>query len=330
MVRFSAIIPVFNRPDEVRELLESLTRQTFTNFEVVIVEDGSTIPCKEVVSDFEGKLNLKYFFKSNTGPGDTRNFGASKASGNFFVFFDSDCIIPSHYFENVIEFSENFPVECFGGPDKAHKSFTDVQKAINYSMTSLFTTGGIRGGGNYVKKFHPRSFNMGFSKKVFSLTGGFSGMRFGEDIDLSLRIEKEGLKCFLINDAFVYHKRRTDFKKFFKQIYNSGIARINLYLRHPESLKLTHFFPTVFVLFFCSSIILGIWDKIFLLPLASYLLLILIDSTIKNKSLKVGILSIAATLVQMFAYGLGFIEAIWKRLILKQEEFKAFEKNFYK
>lgn len=332
MIRFSIIVPVFNRPEEVKELLESLAHQTHNNFEVIVVEDGSSITCAEEVKKYEDRLDISYFFKPNTGPGLSRNYGASKAKEDYFIFLDSDCIIPKHYIEILSRSVAAQKMECFGGPDRAHASFTNVQKAISYSMTSFLTTGGIRGGGKKVIKFHPRSFNMGFSRRAFEASGGFASIRFGEDIDLSLRIEELGIACHLVPEAYVYHKRRTDFGKFYKQIYNSGIARINLYKRHPGSLKLTHYFPAVFLMMSILSLVCAIFfrNPFLLWCMTGYLCLIFSDATIMYKSLKIGGLAVVSTLVQMFAYGLGFINAFVQRLLLKKGEFSAFGKNFYK
>ena len=327
---YSVIVPVYNRPDEVNELLESLIKQTFTDFEVIIVEDGSAIKCEEIVNSYKNKLKLSYYYKPNSGPGDSRNYGVKYAASDFYVFFDSDCIIPSTYFKALTEFRKTHQIHYYGGPDKAHDSFTPVQKAINYSMTAFLTTGGIRGGSKKVIKFHPRSFNIGFSKQVYEVTGGFGKMRFGEDIDLSLRVEEKGFQSWLISDAYVYHKRRLDFKKFFKQIYNSGIARINLYKRHPQSLKLTHFFPSAFMVFMIVSVLTSFICFCFILPLVFYLLLILLDSSIVNKSLKIGLLSVLSAVVQHTAYGSGFIYSFWRRIILGKGEFEAFSRSFYK
>lgn len=330
MYKFSIIIPVYNRPDEVEELLESLSNQTFKDFEIIIVEDGSKIDCIKIVENYKNKLDLKYFFKENSGPGQTRNYGAERASGNYFVFFDSDCIIPVNYFEIVNNFLNKNQLDSYGGPDAAHKSFTKVQKAINYSMTSFFTTGGIRGGKEKFDKFHPRSFNMGFTKEVFQKTTGFSKMRFGEDVDLSLRIIAEGFSTGLIKEAFVYHKRRTDFRKFFKQIFNSGIARINLSVKHKGSLKIMHFFPTVFSIGCILLLIISIFFPVVLILPGIYILMIFIDSLIKNKNISIAFLSIISSFTQLFAYGAGFLTAFWKQKILKKDEFQAFSKNFYK
>jgi len=315
----------------MEELLNSLSLQTIINFEVVVVEDGSNLPCSHVVEKYKDKLDIHYFSKTNSGPGDTRNFGITKASSDFFIFFDSDCLIPPNYFELLSKRLATQQIECFGGPDKAHESFTSIQKAISYSMTSLLTTGGMRGGSEQMIKFHPRSFNMGFSRKVLDLTEGFSKMRFGEDVDFSLRVESLGISCWLVVECFVFHKRRTDFGKFYKQIFNSGIARINLYVKHPNSLKLTHFFPAAFVVGSLGSIILLVCG--YSLPfgiLLFYCAMLWIDGAIKNKSVMVGWLSVLATWVQMYAYGFGFLSSFWNRLILKKSEFSAFGKNFYK
>ncbi|RYD74571.1 MAG: glycosyltransferase [Sphingobacteriales bacterium] len=330
-LKFSLIVPVFNRPEEVRELLQSLTAQTYTEFEVIIAEDGSQQTCENEVALFRDKLDIKYFYKPNEGPGLTRNFGANKASGNYFIFFDSDCLIPDAYMQTVKNALETELLDVFGGPDAAHPSFSPIQKAISYSMTSFFTTGGIRGGDKKVDVFHPRSFNMGLSKEVFEKTGGFAKMRFGEDLDMSMRIIEAGYKAGLIREAFVYHKRRTDFRKFFRQIHNSGIARINLYKRHPQTLKIVHFVPAVFVVFLAFSLLLllfGYLTGIFII--LAYFTVILIDSWQLNNDLEIGLLSVQSSFVQHLAYGTGFIKAFWQRIILGKPEFHAYEKNFYK
>lgn len=320
-MQFSIIIPVYNRPDEVKELLESLTLQTCQDFEVVIVEDGSSLKCEDVALSYKNKLTLSYHYKINEGRSIARNYGISKASGEYYIIFDSDCIIPSHYFETVRDFLKENPVDCFGGPDAAHPSFTPVQKAISYSMTSFFTTGGLRGSGKKITKFYPRSFNMGFNKKVMEATGGFPNIPLAEDIELSFRIEKAGLKIALIEKAFVYHKRRTSFKQFFRQVNRFGIGRIDLYKKYPSTLKLTHFVPALFVCFTIVSLLLALFCPVFLLPLLFYLFMILADATIKNKSLSIGILSVWSSIVQMFGYGTGFMKAFFKRIILGQGEF---------
>lgn len=328
-MEFSVIIPVFNRPDEVKELLESLKTQSNKNFELIVVEDGSEIKCDKIINDSKADFETNYYFKENGGPASARNFGMAKAKHDYFVFFDSDCIIPPDYFDVVGKSLKNNYVDAYGGPDAAHESFTPIQKAISYSMTSFFTTGGIRGGNEKLERFKPRSFNMGYSRQVYVQTQGFSNMRFGEDVDMSLKILENGFKTRLIKEAFVYHKRRTDFRKFYKQVYNSGIARINLFMRHPKSLKAVHASPSVFVLGTIFLSILGFIKWYFFAPILLYTLLIFIDSLSKNKSLKVAALSIIAAFVQLFGYGLGFLTAVWKRLILNRNEFHAFRENFY-
>lgn len=327
---FSVIIPVFNRPDEVAELLESLANQTTKTFEVIVVDDGSDARCEAVVSAFQERMNIRYFYKQNSGPGPTRNFAATKSTGEYLLILDSDCIVPTQYIETIEKHLQQNPLDAFGGPDCAHPSFSNTQKAISYSMTSFFTTGGIRGGKKKLDKFYPRSFNFGIRKEVFQALDGFSSMRFGEDIDLSIRIFDGGYSCGLIPEAWVYHKRRTDLNKFFKQVHNSGIARINLYKRHPKSLKMVHFLPAIFTLGILFMLIGSFFVKwLILLPLA-YALLIFADASLQNNSFKIGAIAVAASFVQLIGYGTGFIRAFWERIILKKPEFGAFEHNFYK
>ena len=331
MLAISLIIPVFNRPDEIEELLQSLTRQTDTDFEVIIVEDGSDISCESVAKTYSSSLNIRYFTKSNSGPGPSRNFGAERAKGNYVIFLDSDCVIPPRYCEIVRRELEEKPADAFGGPDEAHEDFTYLQKAINFSMTSFFTTGGIRGGTESLGKFHPRSFNMGYSIDVHRATGGFSGMRFGEDVDLSIRILEKGFTTRLIREAFVYHKRRTNLRQFFKQVHNSGIARINLYKRHPGSLKAVHFAPALFTIGALALAFLSALVSVhFIWPLVLHILLLFISASLKNRSPVIGMLSIATSYTQLVGYGTGFIIACWRRLILGRDEYAAFTRNFYK
>ncbi len=332
---------MYNRPDEVDELLDSLSRQQETDFEVLIVEDGSQVPCQQVVEKYKGKIaKLRYYTKENSGPSDTRNFAASKAEGKYLIFLDSDCVLPEGYMKAVTQELAQSQADCFGGPDSAHPSFSPVQKAINYAMTSFFTTGGIRGGKKKLDKFYPRSFNMGIRADVFRKVEGFNTkMRFGEDIDFSTRVIKGGYKTRLFPTAWVWHKRRTDFRKFFKQVYNSGIARITLYLLYPDTLKVVHLLPAVFTcgVVCCLLVFAGLaispltrYCFIPLLPLVCYALLIGTDSMWKNRSLQVGLLSIPAAFIQLCGYGTGFLQAVWQRLVLKKGNFTAFERNFYK
>ena len=348
-MKYSIIVPVFNRPEEVDELLQSLVSQTLTDFEVVIVEDGSEKPCKDVCDKYTGKLDVKYFMKKNSGPGQSRNYGAERAKGEYLIVLDSDVVLPEGYLKAVDDELLREPADAFGGPDRAHDSFTETQKAISYSMTSFFTTGGIRGGKKKLDKFYPRSFNMGIRRDVYMRLGGFSKMRFGEDIDFSIRIFKAGCKCRLFPEAWVWHKRRTDMRKFFRQVYNSGIARVNLYKKYPESLKLVHLLPMVFTVGVILLFLIACFGRIMMVygnpadfyswyylvvgalsPILFFSLLIFIDSSIRNKSLPIGFISIGAAFVQLTGYGFGFISAWWKRCILGHDEFHAFEKTFYK
>lgn len=329
-MKYSFIVPVFNRPDEVNELLESLCRQSVRDFEVLVVEDGSSIPCRDVVDRYKGQLDVHYFEKPNSGPGQTRNFGVERARGEYVLILDSDVVVPPGYLAAVTAELEQAPCDAFGGPDRAHPSFTPIQKAINYAMTSFFTTGGIRGGKKKMDKFYPRSFNMGVRTEVYRQLGGFSEMRFGEDIDFSTRIFENGYRCRLFPEAWVWHKRRTDLRKFFKQVHNSGIARINLTKRHPGTLKLVHLLPAAFTAG-CAVLLLGapfcLWS---LLPLGLFAALIFADAARQERSLYVGLLAIAAAYVQLIGYGSGFLRAWWQRCVLGRGEFDAFRKNFYK
>lgn len=326
---FSIIIPLYNRPEEVNELLSSLCEQTVMEFEVIIVEDGSTQKSDTVVEKYRDKLDITYFYKTNSGPGLSRNAGAERAKNDYLIFFDSDCIIPPLYIETVSRtLYENF-TDAYGGPDAALPTFTPVQKAINYSMTSFFTTGGIRGKSRAMDRFHPRSFNMGVSRQAFNAVGGYGSMRFGEDIDFSLRLLEAGFHTTLIPEAYVYHKRRSTFRQFFKQVHNSGIARINLYLAHPASLKAVHALPALFVIAMTTIVLLSIFYPLLLAIPILYSLTIFADSLRLYKSVKIACYSIAAAWIQTTGYGTGFLLAAWRRLVLKQAEFSTFKKKFY-
>ena len=314
MTKFSIIIPVYNRPDEVTELLDSLTRQTDKGFEVLVVEDGSTVPCEEICKRYEKKLDLHYYFKPNSGRSETRNYGMDRATGDWFIIYDSDVIVPPQYIATVRKALQDNPVDCYGGPDAADDSFTDVQKAINYSMTSVMTTGGIRGATKNKKKFSPRSFNMGISRACYQKIGGYKNM-IGEDIDLSIRIQQAGFKTTLIPEAYVYHKRRVDLRKFFRQVNTFGKGRVLLGEMHPGSLKPVHLMPAVFVIgniaLVLAALVLLTFDfrlsTFCLAPIALYVLGIFTESLIKNKSLKIALLSIVAAYMQLFGYGTGFL-----------------------
>lgn len=343
-IRYSIIIPVFNRPDELSELLESLlhvrlTPVASTNpdtkqscpFEIIVVEDGSTLRSDTLCSRFESNLPLKYVYQQNQGPGAARNTGAQHATGDWLLFFDSDCLIPPGYFEHLDTRLTTESIDFFGGPDRADTSFSPVQRAIDYSMTSFFTTGGIRGSHRSVDRYYPRTFNMGVRKKAFEQTKGFSGLRFGEDLDLSMRLMSAGFRSALIEEAWVYHKRRTDFKKFFKQVYNSGMARVVLNRLHPGTLKKVHLLPSLFVCYLAAALFLtpfaGGWVW---LPVAAGALLLFGDAYRKTRHLFASLLSPVAAFVQLTGYGIGLIHSFFLIHLLKRKEASAFKKTFYK
>lgn len=312
---FSFIVPVFNRPNEVQELLESLKNQADQDFEIIIVEDGSSIPCKDICDKYLDSLKLKYFHKSNEGRSIARNFGMERAHGDMLIFVDSDCILPPDYVSTLKQSIKRDPADCYGGPDTAHESFSDVQKAINFSMTSFLTTGGIRGGKKSMEKFTPRTFNMGFTKKVYNIVGGFREM-FSEDIDMSTRIKNAGFKISLYPEVKVFHKRRVDFKKFWHQVHTFGMSRITLQLLYPGSMKLVHWLPALFVLFGIGFCIAAIFNRWFLLPLGIYICALFLTALFKTKSLKIASLAIPSSIIQLGGYGSGFIRAYtWKILL---------------
>lgn len=356
-MQFSIIVPVYNRPKELEELLDSLCNQTYHQpFEVVVVDDGSAERCETICQHFTNPNDLpfhvRYFYIANGGPGPARNYGAKRAVGDYLLILDSDVVLPNGYLQAIADELENAPADAFGGSDRASADFSPIQKAISYSMTSFFTTGGIRGGEKKMDKFYPRSFNLGIRHSVFDDLGGFAPMRFGEDIDLSIRIFKAGYVCRLFPDAWVWHKRRATFRQFFKQVHNSGIARIVLYRKYPDSLKLVHILPTLFTLAVAVCILIflaglielcyslaagtdGITYAVLLMGvpfglLFLYALLLGVDSAIQNKSLRVGGLSVVAAFVQLIGYGAGFLRAVWHCLILHEQDFQAFRHNFYK
>lgn len=329
---FSFIIPVYNRPDEIDELLQSLVHQTYTNdFEIVVVEDGSSVSCKDVVNKYLNQLNVSYYFKKNSGPGDSRNYGMKVAKGNYFIILDSDCIIPENYLVEVDAFLTNNYVDCFGGPDAAHDSFSDVQKAINQTMTSVLTTGGIRGASEKLGKFQPRSFNMGISKEAFEASGGFGKIHPGEDPDLSIRLWKMNFKTALIPNAHVFHKRRIDWEKFYKQVNKFGKARPILNQRYPEYSKITYWFPAVFMVgFYISVLFVIVGINVFFYCYLLYFLTLFIETLVKTKNLKIGFLTIIATFIQFFGYGAGFLYSYFLLNIKKQDPELAMPEMFFK
>lgn len=331
-IEFSFIIPVYNRPNEIEELLQSFSKLNGTiPFEIVIVEDGSTLTSKYVICKYVNNLNISYYFKSNSGPGDSRNFGMTKAKGNYFIILDSDCLLPSNYLIEVKHSLNTDYVDCFGGPDAAHHSFTNLQKAINFSMTSFITTGGIRGGKQMSKNFQPRSFNMGISKKAFEASGGFGIIHPGEDPDLSIRLLELGFKSALIPKAFVYHKRRISWKKFYQQVHKFGLVRPIINLWHPETERLIFWFPTLFSLGFIAAIIFLIFGIQF--PILIYVLYFIITffmALVQSKNGIVAVQSIIAICIQFFGYGYGFLKSTFYIKFLKRQPEKQFPKLFFK
>ena len=325
---FSIIVPVYNRPEEVADLLQSLKAQTDKGFEIILVEDGSTIPALPEGYD-ASPLRLKYYKKSNEGRSIARNYGIEHADGDFFIFVDSDCILPPDYIAKLRKSMEEHPSDCFGGPDAAHDSFTDTQKAINYAMTAFLTTGGIRGGKVSMEKFTPRTFNMGFARKVYDKVGGFREM-FSEDIDMSTRIRLAGFSIMLYPDVAVLHKRRGNLKKFWKQVHVFGQSRITLELLYPESMKLVHWLPAVFTIGAAALIIGSFFWPWLLIPLALYIIALWIGALIETKSLKVACLGVAASMVQLVGYGTGFLKAYFRQIILRKGRDEAREKEIRK
>ncbi len=318
MPKFSIIIPVYNRIEEVDDLLKSLAAQKCKDFEVIIVEDGSTNPCREIVSNYSDKVDIKYYFKKNEGRSIARNYGMERSAGDYLIFFDSDCVIPPDYFAVLTQYLEKSPVDCFGGPDAAHESFSNTQKAINYSMTSFLTTGGIRGGKVQLEKFTPRTFNMGFSRRVYDEVGGFREM-FSEDIDMSTRIRKAGFSIVLIRAAYVYHKRRLNMKLFARQVYVFGMSRITLKLLYPESLKIVHLLPAAFVIGSLALLLLSIFVSWwFVVPLLVYFGAIFVTALFSTKSIDIALKSLPASIIQLGGYGVGFIRAYMTKIILRR------------
>ncbi|MCO6162829.1 glycosyltransferase family 2 protein [Flavobacterium sp. NRK F7] len=328
---FSFIIPVYNRPEEIEELLQSMTHFDFkAPFEVVIVEDGSSVPCEHIVENYKNKLQISYYFKSNSGPGNSRNFGMQKAKGDYFIILDSDCILPKEYLTVVSQSLQNHYVDCFGGPDKALPTFSNIQKAINFSMTSFLTTGGIRGGSEKVDKFQPRSFNMGLSKNAFEISKGFGNIHPGEDPDLSIRLWELGLQTKLLKEAYVYHKRRIDWNKFYIQVNKFGKARPILNFWYPKYTKLTFWFPSFFLFGFVLSLIL----ILFSLPILFYLYLIyfgmiFVSSLVQNKSATIAVYSIIATAIQFYGYGIGYLKSFINVFFLKKKPQQAHPELFF-
>lgn len=321
---YSIILPTFGRPGDVNAFLQSFTQQTYTHYEIIIV-DGSPDDClKPIIEKYTPQLPLTYIYDKGLGASESRNKGCEKATGDYLVFIDSDCIVPPHYLKTINDFLQNTPVEGFGGPDREHPDFTPIQKAISYAMTSTLTTGGIRGRKKHIGKFQLRGFNMGIKRDVFFSIGGFSGMQVAEDIDISMRLLKAGYSTALIPEAFVYHRRKSTLRKFFKQLFMHGKGRIDLYIRHRDALKLVHCLPSLFVLYLIIGTLLSffntLWAAFFAGTLFIYAVSLFIDATVQNKSAYVGFLSMVASFEMLIAYGLGLMKNFIARIILKSNK----------
>ncbi len=320
---YSFIIPVFNRPEDMEDILGCLASQIYQDFEVVVVESGSSIKSDRVVESFMDRLNVRYYYKTNEGQGFSRNYGMERARGEYFVILDSDLKLDPDYLDNLDRSLKENELDSFGGPDRAHPSFTPIQKALDFVLTSGITTGGMRGNKKHIGKFYPRSFNMGFSRQVYEKTKGFKLPYFGEDLELSRRINSLGFSSGLIPEAYVYHKRKNDFKSFFNQMFFFGRARINVFKIFPDTLKLAHFFPTFFVFYSAMAALIMMfdfkWGLLLWLPLLLYLFIIFLGASIRHRSLRIGLLALPAVLVQIYGYGLGFIRDFWRRAVLKRD-----------
>ncbi len=331
-LHFSFVIPVYNRPDEIDELLDSFTKLKGNSvFEIIIVEDGSMLKCKSVVESYESQLNISYYFKQNSGPGDSRNYGMRRSKGNYFIILDSDCLLPENYLEAVKQNLKGKYVDCYGGPDAAHDSFSNLQKAINFAMTSFITTGGIRGGKEKQKDFQPRSFNMGISKVAFEASQGFGTIHPGEDPDLSIRLKKLGFKTGLYKEAFVYHKRRISWSKFYQQVKKFGMVRPILNKWHPETSKTIYWLPTVFSIGLVVSILLLLFNIQWAIVIyAGYFFIAFLMSFFSTKNFYVAIQSIVAIFIQFIGYGYGFLKSTFKLMWSKKSPEQQFPNLFFK
>ncbi|MCB0667346.1 MAG: glycosyltransferase [Saprospiraceae bacterium] len=337
MIRYSIIVAVYNRVDEVRELLASAEALVFdrSGFEFLFVDDGSTDGFREMIENYQSAsgLQVSAIYQANQGPGAARNHGMEEAAGRYFIFLDSDCMVPPHWISAIDEAIEQSGYDAFGGPDTFHPSFSPLLKAINYSMTSFLGTGGTRGSKKSIGKFYPRSFNMGVSRQIFEKIGGMNKLRHGQDMDFSARIYAAGYKVGLITDAYVFHKRRTSIWKFFKQIFNWGVARINLGRLHPSLLKPVHFLPSLIltglIILLIISLLTGIWWIWWVVGLGYALVCLtaFVQAFSQYRELKTAFLSIITLNIQVFAYGMGLLYALWQRIW--HEEARGFTKNYY-
>ena len=332
MPYFSIIVPVYNRPDELAELLESVDRQEFRDFEFILIEDGSEQKSDKVLEGYKEKFPSKYLDLVNQGPSLARNSGMEVAEGEYFLFVDSDCILPPDWLMKISDSLKDEPVDCFGGPDRAAEEFNDVQKAISFAMTSFLTTGGIRGGGRQLDKFHPRSFNLGISRKLYNEMGGFPVTRMhpGEDMVFSIELIRRAYKTALFKNAWVYHKRRSTLRQFFRQVYRFGYTRYVISKVYPETRKAIYYLPSLFLLGLVFLILTGALLHIFyLIPVLFYLILIFLASGIGNSSFKVGAISTITSIIQLCGYGWGFLKSLFRIEILGKDDYGVLNKGFY-
>ena len=309
---YSVIVPVYNRPQEIHSLLACLAIQAYKNFEVIVVESGSSIKSEDVVKIYSSKINVRYFLRGNDGQGFSRNYGMSQAKGEFFIILDSDVLLDPDFIENIHMGIQDAGLDAYGGPDKLHPAATDMQKAVNYSMTSFLTTGGIRGSKKNKGKFYPRSFNMGISRKVYEATGGYKLPFMGEDIELSARIMTLGFKIGLIENAYVYHERKKDLKSYYKQMQWFGRARININRFFPNTFKIIHLVPVLFVSYLIGTFtIMALHWQIgyaLSLPLQIFFFCVFVDSLFQYHDLKVALYSIPTVFIQLYGYAIGMLQ----------------------
>lgn len=327
----SFVVPVYNRPDELRELLSSMTRlEGSIPFEVVVVDDGSKPGCDEVMREFPG-MNIHYYYKENTGPGDSRNYGMKRASGNYFIILDSDCLLSAHYLLAVKESLNAEYVDCFGGPDAAHSNFNLRQKAISFVMTSFWTTGGIRGNKRKLKPYEPRSFNMGMSKKAFEISGGFGNLHPGEDPELVQRLWDLGFKTKYIERALVYHKRRITWSSYARQIYKFGLARSILNVKKPKYASWVFWLPIFVVLLGLTSLILGLLGCFNMLYFVlAYAIFLAFAGMLNLKSFRALFMIPFVFAIQSIAYAIGFIRGWFYLSVLHCDPHKKFPQMFRK
>ncbi len=335
----SVITPSYNRASELEHLMRSISAQSIDHnlFELIISDDGSTDDTEALINSWQEKasFSIKYISQENKGPGAARNHGLEKSIGELILFIDSDCEAHPKWIETIVDEYHKSEFDACGGPDGGKKDFTLLQKAIDYSMTSFFTTGGMRGHSEkMISKFYPRTHNMGVKRDKYEAVGGFGNLRHGQDIEFSHRIRTSGGKIRFIKNALVYHRRRTSLRQFIKQVFNWGVARINLGKIDTAMLEPVHFLPSLSILLSLFIILIiyqldwGI-SEIFLL-FFSPLSIICLLGALNKKDLRVFPILLLVIPIQIFGYGLGFLQAYIRRFIFNEAELVGFKKNYYK